>query len=445
MNDVMMARLQMAWSLAFHIIFAAIGIGMPLLMAISEFLWLRTRRHVYLELTHKWAKGTAVFFAVGAVSGTVLSFELGLLWPEFMKHAGAIIGFPFSLEGFAFFTEAIFLGIYLYGWDRVSPWAHWWSGVVIAISGAASAIFVLMTNAWMNTPTGFHFDASSGTFSNIDPVAAMFSPAWKAEALHMLLAAYAATAFGAAGIHAIKFLKKPSNEFHRAGLHIAMTVGVCAAVLQPLSGHYAASVVADTQPVKLAAMEGQFETRAWAPLRIGGIPDVDRGRTEYAIELPGMLSFLAYENFNATVKGLNDFSRDVWPPLVPVHISFQAMVFLGVLMLGTGLWYVFDYWRGRAQQLPPGRTLLKLIVIASPAGFLAIEAGWIVTEVGRQPWIIHGILRTAKAVTPMGGLWIPCIVFFLVYLVLAYVVVVVIRYQVRSVEPSEKMRNPYAG
>src|SRR5262245_30428363 len=243
MNDLMMARLQMAWSLAFHIIFAAIGIGMPLLMAISEYRWLRTRKKVYLDLTHKWAKGTAVFFAVGAVSGTVLSFELGLLWPTFMKHAGAIIGFPFSLEGFAFFTEAIFLGIYLYGWDRVSPWTHWWAGVIIAVSGAASAVFVLMTNSWMNTPTGFDFDPATGTFSNIDPVAAMFNPAWKAQALHMLLAAYAATGFGAAGIHAFKLLQNSNSEFHRAGLRIAMIVGVTGAILQPISGHYAATVV----------------------------------------------------------------------------------------------------------------------------------------------------------------------------------------------------------
>ena len=445
MNDVMMARLQMAWSLAFHIIFAAIGIGMPLLMAISEFRWLRTRNKVYLDLTHKWAKGTAVFFAVGAVSGTVLSFELGLLWPTFMKHAGAIIGFPFSLEGFAFFTEAIFLGIYLYGWDRVSPWTHWWSGVVIALSGAASAIFVIMTNAWMNTPAGFDFDSATGTFTNIDPVAAMFNPAWKAQALHMLLAAYAATGFGAAGVHAVKLLQNSSSEFHRAGLRIAMIVGVIGAILQPISGHYAAWVVANSQPVKLAAMEGQFETMSRAPLRIGGVPNVDRRETNYAIEIPGMLSFLAYENINATVKGLNDFPRDEWPPVLLVHLSFQVMVFLGVAMVVVGLWYFVDQWRNRSRDKAMSRFLLRMIVVSCPAGFLAIEAGWMVTEVGRQPWIIHGIMRTTQAVTPMSKLWIPLAVFVAVYLGLTYVVVAVIRNQVKSSTRSEGAGNPYAG
>jgi cytochrome d ubiquinol oxidase subunit I len=440
-----MARLQMAWSLGFHIVFAAIGIGMPVLMAIAEFRWLRSGNEVFRQLTQRWAKGTAIFFAVGAVSGTVLSFELGLLWPNFMKHAGSIIGFPFSLEGFAFFTEAIFLGIYLYGWDRIGRWAHWWTGVVIAVSGAASAAFVVMTNAWMNTPAGFDYDAATGQFSNIDPLAAMFNPAWKAEAIHMLLAAYLATAFGAAGIHAFKLLRHRDNAFHREGLKITMALAVIPALLQPLSGHFAATVVARTQPMKLASMEGEFETMTHAPLRIFGLPDVDRRRTDHAIELPGLLSFLAYSDMGATVRGLNEFSREDWPPVAIVHISFQVMVILGLAMVAASLWFCAVIWRGRKQKSPAfGKGLLRAIVALAPAGFLAIEAGWIVTEVGRQPWIINGIMRTAQAVTPMRGLWLPFATFVLVYLILAVIVTALVAHQVREAAPLKPASVPHA-
>ncbi len=430
MNDLLLARLQMAFSLGFHIIFAVIGIGMPLLMAIAEYRWLRSGDGVYLQLAKRWAKGTAIFFAVGAVSGTVLSFELGLLWPRFMEHAGGIIGFPFSLEGFAFFTEGIFLGIYLYGWSRVPRWAHWGAGVVVAVSGAASALFVIMANAWMNTPTGFDYDAATGEFSNIDPVAAMFNPAWKAQVLHMVVAAYLATAFGAAGVHALQLLRAPGSRFHREALRICMTVGVVTAVLQPITGDYAATVVARTQPVKLAAMEGQFRTERGAPLRIGGWPDAEAGETLYAIEVPGLLSFLAYKDFGAEVKGLEEFPREDWPPVLIVHLAFQIMVALGMLMLAVGVWFAVAALRARA--LPLNRWLLRAIVMSAPAGFLAIEAGWTVTEVGRQPWVIHGVMRTADAVTPMPGLIVPFVTFAVVYLGLAGVVTALLVHQVRS-------------
>jgi len=426
----MFARLQMAWSLGFHIIFAAVGIGMPLLMAISEYRWLRGGREECRELTKRWAKGTAIFFAVGAVSGTVLSFELGLLWPGFMRHAGAVIGVPFSLEGFAFFTEAIFLGIYLYGWDRVRPWAHWWAGVAVAASGAASAVFVVMANAWMNAPAGFDFDASTGEFSEIDPVAAMFNPAWKAEVLHMLLAAYLATALAAAGIHALQLLRRPRSAFHREALRITMGVAAVCALLQPLSGDYAAKVVAETQPVKLAAMEGQFASEASAPLRIGGWPDERRARTRFALEVPGLLSFLAHGDRHAVVRGLNEFPREDWPPVAVVHVAFQLMVGLGILILSVSAWFVLAAWRSRGA--PLGRRLLWAIVLCSPAGMLAIEAGWTVTEVGRQPWIVYGVMRTSEAVTPMPGLAGPFLTFVLVYVGLAAVVVALLARQVRA-------------
>src|SRR5437899_9323417 len=233
MSDLLAARSQMGVSLAFHIVFAAIGIAMPLLMVVAERRWLATGDEIYHELAQRWAKGTAILFAVGAVSGTVLSFELGLLWPGFMRFAGSIIGMPFSLEGFAFFTEAIFLGVYLYGWDRVSPRAHRWAGIAVAASGAASGIFVVIANAWMNAPTGF--ELVNGLAVNVHPIAAIGNRAALSQTIHMTLAAYAATGFAVAGIHAFLLLKDPANAFHRRALQIALLVGAPAALLPPIS------------------------------------------------------------------------------------------------------------------------------------------------------------------------------------------------------------------
>src|SRR5438128_3978170 len=257
----------MAMSLGFHIIFAVVGIGMPLLMVVAEWRWRRSGDGIYLELAHRWARGTAILFAVGAVSGTVLSFELGLLWPGFMGLAGSIIGMPFSLEGFAFFTEAIFLGVYLYGWDRISPRAHLGAGVAVALSGAASGIFVVLANAWMNAPTGF--ELVGGRVVNVDPVAAMASPAAFPQALHMTLAAYPATGFAVAGLPAFLLLQDPANAFHRRALEIALLVAAPAAVLQPLSGDLSARHIAVHQPVKLAAAEALFRTQPDASLTLG--------------------------------------------------------------------------------------------------------------------------------------------------------------------------------
>jgi cytochrome bd ubiquinol oxidase subunit I len=419
-SDLLAARSQMAMSLAFHIIFAAIGIAMPLLMVIAEWRWQRTREEVYLMLAKRWAKGTAILFAVGAVSGTVLSFELGLLWPEFMNYAGAIIGMPFSLEGFAFFTEAIFLGIYLYGWERVRPRAHLVAGVLVALSGALSGIFVVIANAWMNSPTGF--EIIDGKPANIDPFAAMLNPMAFSQTLHMTLAAYAATGFVVAGIHAFLLLRDRKNLFHRRALTIALLVGGVAALLQPLSGDLSARAVAINQPVKLAALEGQFKTERGAPLRIGGIPDEAAGETYYAIEIPYALSLLAFHDPNAEVKGLEAFPRDQWPNTFIVHIAFQVMVGMGMLMVAVALWGAWRWWKHRGA-LPDNKWFLRALVVAAPAGMIAIEAGWTVTEVGRQPWIIYGIMRTKDAVTPMPGLVVPFIAFTLLYIFLAAIVV----------------------
>ena len=426
MDDLLAARSQMAMSLAFHIIFAAVGIAMPLMMVIAEWRWRRTGDEVYLTLAQRWAKGTAILFAVGAVSGTVLSFELGLLWPKFMGWAGGIIGMPFSLEGFAFFTEAIFLGIYLYGWKRVSPRAHLAAGVVVAVSGAASGIFVVIANAWMNTPAGFRI--VDGKPVDIDPVAAMLNPAAFSQTLHMTLAAYAATGFAVAGIHAFLLLRDHQNLFHRRALAIAFTIGGIAAFLQPVSGDLLAKTVARNQPAKLAAFEGDFQTEAGAPMRIGGLPDASAGKTRYAIEIPYGLSLLAFSDPHATVKGLDAFPRSDWPPVAIVHIAFQIMVAAGVTMMVVAVWGAWVAWRRKT--FFDSKWFLRAVVLASPLGLLAIETGWIVTEVGRQPWIIYGVMRTSEAVTPMPGLIVPFITFTVLYVFLATIVVWLIWRQV---------------
>jgi cytochrome d ubiquinol oxidase subunit I len=426
MTDVLAARSQMAMSLAFHIIFAVVGIGMPALMVLAERRWHTTGDPLYLELAKRWAKGTAILFAVGAVSGTVLSFELNLLWPEFMKYAGAIIGMPFSLEGFAFFTEAIFLGLYLYGWDRISRRAHLASGLMVAASGAVSGIFVVIANAWMNTPRGFRLD--QGIPVDVHPFQAMMTPAAFPEALHMTLAAYAATGMAVAGIHTFLYLRDRTNAFHHRAIGVALLIGAPAAVLQPISGDISGRYVAHWQPTKLAALEGQFETERGAPLRIGGIPNEATRTTPYAIDIPYALSFMAFHDIHAEVRGLNDVPRDLWPPVRIVHLAFQLMVGLGTalaLIALAALWYIV-----RRQDVTTHPWLLRAIVVAAPFGFLCIEAGWTVTEVGRQPWIVYGLMRTADAVTPMPGLIVPFITFTLLYFLLGVIVVYLLLQQV---------------
>jgi cytochrome bd ubiquinol oxidase subunit I len=426
MSDLLAARSQMAMSLGFHIIFAAVGVAMPLMMVAAEWKWLRTGDEVCLTLAKRWAKGTAILFAVGAVSGTGLSFELGLLWPEFMRYAGGIIGMPFSLEGFAFFLEAIFLGIYLYGWKRVSPWAHWSAGVIVAFSGMLSGVFVVTANAWMNVPSGF--DVINGKPANIDPIAAMLNPAALQQVIHMTIAAYAAVGFAVAAIHAFMLLRDPQNPFHRRAFAIAFSLGAIMALLQPLSGDFLARQVAHFQPIKLAAMEGQFKTEARAPLHLGGLPDEKTDTMKYALEIPGALSLLVHHHVNGEVKGLEAFPHDQWPPLVTVHFAFQIMVGCGVAMMLASLIGAWLAWRKK--RLCDQRWFLRLVMLCGPLGFVAIETGWTVTEVGRQPWIVYGFMRTADAVTPMPKLIVPFLLFTALYCFLAVVVALLLKRQV---------------
>ncbi|MES2266849.1 MAG: cytochrome ubiquinol oxidase subunit I [Bacteroidota bacterium] len=429
MDNFMAARSQMALSLGFHIIFSCIGMVMPFFMAVSHFLWLRTGNPVYQNVTKAWSKGVAIFFATGAVSGTVLSFELGLLWPTFMKHAGPIFGMPFSLEGTAFFIEAIALGFFLYGWNRFNRWFHWFTGVVVGISGLTSGILVVAANAWMNSPTGF--DLVNGKYINIDPIKAMFNPAWFSQALHMSVAAFAATGFAVAGVHALMILRKQNVNFHMRAFKIAAIFGVVAAILQPLSGDISAKMVAKRQPAKLAAMEAHFETKPYSPLIIGGIPDVKNKKVDYAIELPGMLSFMVYDDFKTPVKGLDQIPVADQPPVAVTHYAFQIMVALGMLMMGLGVLYLIALWKKKSWF--EKHWFLRLFIWATPIGFIAVEAGWTVTEVGRQPWIIQGVMRTADAVTPMPGISYSFYLFTAVYFTLSLAVIFLLYRQIKMV------------
>ncbi|MDC1161974.1 cytochrome ubiquinol oxidase subunit I [Tenacibaculum sp.] len=431
MENLDAARLQMAFTLIFHIVFACIGMVMPFFMVVSHYKWLKTKNQTYLKLTKSWQRGVAIFFVIGAVSGTALSFELGLLWPEFMKHAGPIIGMPFSLEGAAFFVEAIALGFYLYGWNKLPKWFHWFTGIIIGISGVASGILVVAANGWMNAPSGF--DYIDGQFLNIDPIKAMLNPAWFTQALHMTLAAFASTGFAVAGIHAYQVYKKRKIELHQKAFKIAITFGAIAAILQPISGDISAKDIAERQPVKLAAMEAHYETSKNVPLYIGGIVDNEREEVNYKIAIPGMLSFLAFGDFDAEVKGLNDFPENERPNVAIVHYAFQIMVSIGGILLFAGVLYFISL---RRKKWLKSKKYWLLFIILAPMGFIALEAGWIVTEVGRQPWIIHKIMRTKDAVTPMPGIVFSFYMYIVLYLALTISVTWLMSRQIKVLNQS---------
>lgn len=443
MSDLMAARTTMALSLGFHIIFACIGMVMPALMTRAHARWLKTGDDSAWRLTRLWMRGTAIFFATGAVTGTVLSFELGLLWPEFMRHAGPIIGMPFSLEGAAFFVEAIALGIYMYGWERLRPRLHWWCGVVVCCAGVASGVLVVAANGWMNSPTGFEWTANGAI--NVDPWAAMANAAWGSQAVHMVVGAFQAVAFAVAGVHAFLLLKGREPALQRLALSLVLPIAIAASLAQPLVGHWAAQDIAERQPMKLAAAEAHFHTGPRAPLLIGGWPDEEAQTVCCGIEIPGGLSFLAFNDFDAVVQGLDQIPRDEWPPVAVVHGAFQTMVGLGSWMAAFSALLAFLWWRRRTLfGDPKRRRLLWLIVLTAPMGFIAIEAGWVVTEVGRQPWIIYKVMKTKDAISPIPGQVWHLVAFGLLYLAVGVGSLLAWRSQIRNAAqitaPSDAIR-----
>jgi cytochrome d ubiquinol oxidase subunit I len=416
MTNLLAARAQMGTSLAFHIIFSALGVGLPLLLCTVEGLALRTKNPVWMMLTRRWARAAAILFAIGAVSGTILSFELGLLWPTYTKFAGAVIGLPFMLEGFAFFTEAIFLGLYLYGWDRLSPRAHWLCSFPIWISGLASAWFIVSANSWMNTPAGFVIKHDK--IVDINPLQAIFNPSTPYQTVHMILACYVATGFAVAAVYAFEFLRGKRSEYTRKGLMVGILMAVIATPLQMISGDFNARYLAEYQPVKFAAMEGVVRTEQGVPLKIGGLADPKTGEIRYAIEIPKGLSLLAYLDPNATIKGLDQVPHQDWPNVLFVHLSFDGMVGSGLFGLLVAVLFWALYWF-KKRTFPENRLLLWGIVLAGPLAFLAIELGWMVTELGRQPWVIYGYLRTRDAVTTAPWLNVSFLIFSFVYILLS--------------------------
>ncbi|WP_308169609.1 cytochrome ubiquinol oxidase subunit I [Acrocarpospora catenulata] len=419
--DLVAARTQMGLSLGWHIIVACLGVGMPAITLLAEWRGHRTGDVRYRLLARRWAKAMGVLFAVGAVSGTILSFEMGLLWPGLMGVYGEVIGLPFSLEGIAFFIEAIFLGIYLYSWDRLPPVPHLLSGVPIVLAGVASAFFVVTANAWMQQPTGF--DTRNGRIIAVAPWAAMFNPATPPQTTHMILAAFMVAGFAMASVYAVAMLRGRRDAYHRLGLLLPLTVAAIVTPVQIGVGDWAARFVAENQPVKLAAMEGVFETQRGAPLHVGGIA-ID-GQLRYALKIPRGLSLLAHGDPDAVIVGLNQTPKADWPPINIVHLAFQAMVAMGFALLLLAVWLAVSWLRRR--EPPSSPWFLRAVAVSGLAAVIALEAGWIVTEVGRQPWIVYGVLRTSQAVNPAPGLVWGFVLVTLVYLVLTVATVYVLR------------------
>jgi cytochrome bd ubiquinol oxidase subunit I len=416
------ARQMQALSLAVHIPLVCFGVAFPALVLFCEWRFLRTGDVLYRTLARRWSKVMLALFAVGVVTGTILSFELGLLWPGFMASFGNVFGLGFTLEGFSFFVEAIFIAIYVYGWNRLPPRLHLASGVPVAIAGVAGSLFVISVNGWMNHPTGFRLE--DGRAVGADPWSALFgnSYLWH-EFVHMYFAAYIVAGFLVAAWYAWGFLRGRRGRYERTALTIALSAAAIAAPLQVVIGDWAAREVAQKQPVKLAAIEGLGPTTRGAPEHLLGWYDGEK--VVYGIEIPRLLSLLADHDPDATVTGLDSVPPEDRPPVNVVRIAFQTMVGIGTMLALLGFGYL--YVRFRRRRLPRSRWFYRAVVLAGPLSVVALIAGWITTEVGRQPWIVYGVMRTEQAVTGAHGVPIGYGTLVLVYLALAAAVAWLLR------------------
>jgi cytochrome d ubiquinol oxidase subunit I len=427
MSSDVAARASLGVSLAFHIIFAAVGIGLPLMFCIAEGLGLRNRDVTWYTLARRWSRAAGILFVVGAVSGTALSFEFGLLWPRFMAFGSSIFGLMFTFEGFCFFLEAIFLGLYLYGWDRLSPRIHWLCSFPVVITGALASQFILSVNSWMNTPTGFTL--VNGKATNINPWAAMFNPMAPSQAIHMLVAAYQVTGFTIAAIYAAGLLRGRNDAYHKNGVMLGMIIGAVMIIPQAIAGSWIGEALARNQPEKLAAIEGLFQTTAGAPLALFGWVDEATQTVYFAITIPKLLSFLSFNHFNATVTGLDAFPQTTWPPsaLDPIaHLAFDTMASLGGLFLLIPLVFWFFYFR-QHRTVPTMRWLLWVLLITGPLTFVAMELGWVAAELGRQPWIIYNIMLVSNGDTTNPGTAVFFFVFLAIYIALGVATVALLR------------------
>jgi len=406
------ARWQMTVSLGTHIVLACFGVAFPAMIWVVHGRGLRDGDEVALGLAKRWSKVAAVLFAVGAVSGTILSFEMGLLWPEFMRLFGDVIGLPFALEGIAFFLEAIFLGIYLYGWGRLPARLHRAVLVPIALSGVLGTFCILAVNSWMNSPSGFH--VVDGKVTDVAPLAAMFNDALWLQFLHMWIAAFMVVGFSVAAVYATGMLRGRDDRHHRLGFAVPFAFAAIAAIAQPVVGHLAGLRLATAQPTKLAAMELNLESDSRSPLTIGGV--IIDGEVRFGIDVPVLGSLISRSDPDATVPGLNDFPDDERPNdelATMVHLSFQTMVGCGLALAGVGAWW----WGRRRRGHDPlsSRRFLFLAVGAGPLAVLALELGWMTTELGRQPWIVYRIMHIADAVSDDNAVWFSFVVLVIVY------------------------------
>jgi cytochrome d ubiquinol oxidase subunit I len=413
--DAIVARRMQALSLAVHIPIVCFGIAFPAMFLFVHGLYLRTGAPHFKAMAKRWSKVSLLVFAIGVVTGTILSFEFGLLWPDFMATFGDVFGLAFGLEGVSFFVEAIFIAIYVYGWDRLPRRTHFLCGVPIVISGFAGSFNVIAVNGWMNNPQGF--DVDGGQVTNPRPLEALLNQNLWHELVHMYLAGYIVAGFIVAGVYAYAYMHGRRDAYHRTGLVVALSFATLATLCQGAVGDWAGRVVAETQPVKLAAFEGVPETETKVPFTIGGFYDEDAGEVRFGIEIPYLLSFLAHHDPNAEVIGLNSVPVEDQPPVNVVRFAFQAMAGIGTALGALSLVFLFVWWRKR--RVPESPWFHRAVIVAGPLSLVALICGWIATEVGRQPWIVYETMRTSDAVTASDGLEIGFAVLVIIYLGLA--------------------------
>jgi cytochrome d ubiquinol oxidase subunit I len=420
-SNLQAARSQMAFTLGFHIILASLGVALPALMLIANYRGLRRNDVDAMTLAQRWSKAAAVAFAVGAVTGTVLSFEFGLLWPAFTGRFGAVFGVLFAIEGIFFFLEAIFLAIYMFGWKRLSPWAHFWSGVPVLISGLGGAWAVVAVNSWMNQPQGY--SPTTGKVTSVEPLKVIFNPAARYEVPHMILAAYLVTGFIVASIYAVGMLRGRHDRVHRLGLLIPLTVASIVTPIQFVVGDTAARAIAKDQPIKFAAMECVQKTSTDVTEYIFG--RCTANGVKGGIGIPGFDSVLVGGSTSTQVIGLDTVAPSDRPPDdTLLHWSFDAMVGICTLLIGLGIWLAIGWWR--KIDFARSRWFLRATALSGVAAVVALECGWIVTEVGRQPWIVYNVMRTSDAVTQANGIWVTFTAVLVLYALLGATLVLVL-------------------
>ncbi|UHA75907.1 cytochrome ubiquinol oxidase subunit I [Paenibacillus sp. 481] len=429
MDSVTMARALFGTSMAFHIMFATLSVGFSLMIFCAELMYWRKKDRDYAILAKRWTKALGILLGVAIPSGTIVGVMMGLIWPGFMEYVGQVIALPFQIEIWAFFFEALFMSIYIYAADRLSPSMRLLSVFFVMLGATASAVMITSAQAWMNTPTGF--DLVDGKVTNVDPWAAVFNPSFLTSAQHVVTTSYMTGAFFIVTAAAYKLLKRGIEQrevnYHRKSLMIGLIIGLVMSFLTSLNGHAAAQSLHVHNPEKLAAAESLFDTQTHAPLVLGGIPDPEAQTVHYGLEIPWALSFLAGNSFDTEVKGLNDFPREDWPPLYS-HTLFNLMVVIGSGLIAlSGAALLWKIWT-RKQQRPFPRWLIHLFVWTGPLSMLAIEIGWVFSCSARQPWTIYHVLRTSDAALKsdiMGSLFM---LFVSVYVLLLIVTTIVMRF-----------------